>query len=191
LPAEKDPFNRLIPFAIAEKLSVYQERKESLVREELRRIDEHNQLVIGSLASMNLPGAIQALESTGSTIPPALKDKMDIARKEGAARLVIEQIDAINNMAEEDSKILEAALKKLDDEEKGDNEMRQKYGVKWQRTPSHTLTMNLRQEAAKYKENIDHARKSDSFVGKKFSDHQQFITKLGASQVSLIKMFEE
>ena len=47
LDKEVDPFSKLIPFAITEKLSVYQERKDSLVREVLRSIDEQNQIAIG------------------------------------------------------------------------------------------------------------------------------------------------
>jgi hypothetical protein len=53
------------------------------------------------------------------------------------------------------------------------------------RTPSHTLTINLRQEIAKYKGNIEHARKSDAYVMKKFQDHQQFIVKLSSTAVRI------
>jgi hypothetical protein len=47
LPGQKDPFYTLIPFSVTQKLSVYQERKDTLVRNELRSIDEQNQLAIG------------------------------------------------------------------------------------------------------------------------------------------------
>lgn len=57
------------------------------------------------------------------------------------------------------------------------------YKSKHRRTPSHTLTANLRQEAAKFRGNIEHARKSDAYVFKKFQDHQQFIVKLSGTQV--------
>jgi hypothetical protein len=51
----------------------------------------------------------------------------------GGARLVLELIETLNKLAEEDSNILDRALKKLDIEEQEDNEMRQHYGGKWQR----------------------------------------------------------
>jgi hypothetical protein len=54
-------------------------------------------------------------------------------------------------------------------------------------TPSHTLTANLRQELAKFKGNMDHARKSDAYVMKKFQDHQQFIVKLSSSVVRVFQ----
>jgi hypothetical protein len=46
LPQIVDLFAKLIPFAVTQKLSVYQEKKDSLVRNEIRVIDEQNQLAI-------------------------------------------------------------------------------------------------------------------------------------------------
>eukprot|EP01114_Cavostelium_apophysatum_P013019 TRINITY_DN3067_c0_g1_i3.p1 TRINITY_DN3067_c0_g1~~TRINITY_DN3067_c0_g1_i3.p1 ORF type:complete len:562 (-),score=185.11 TRINITY_DN3067_c0_g1_i3:92-1777(-) len=182
LTPDRDPFTKLVPFAITEKLSVYQERKESVVRNEMRAIEEHNQLAIGSLSSMSLPGAIEALESTvGGGLPKALEEKRQIVHSEGGARLIIELVETLNKLAEEDGKVLAEATAKLDTEEKADNAMRQQWATRWSRTPSHTLTANLRQEAAKFKGNFDHARKSDTYVLKKFQDHQQFIVKLSGS----------
>jgi programmed cell death 6-interacting protein len=153
---------------------------------------------------MNLPGAIEALE-TPTGIPQALQDKMNIVKKEGGAGLILEQIEALNKLGEEDAAICARASAALDMEEKEDNEIRSRYGNRWQRyfshsfllfllteifstrTPSHTLTANLRQEAARFKGNIDHARKSDSFILKKFQDHQQYIVLLTGSKVQTQK----
>lgn len=177
LSLDRDPFVKLIPFAITEKLSVYQERKDTLVRNEQRSIEEQTQLAIGSLSSMNLPGAIEALEAPNG-IPSGLEDKRKTVTNEGGAKLILELVDTMNKLAEEDVSILDKTLQKLDVEEKEDNDMRTQYAARWQRTPSHTLTANLRQEAAKFRGNVDHARKSDSFIMKKFQDHQQYIIKL-------------
>lgn len=49
--------------------------------------------------------------------------------------------------------------------------MRVQHGSRWTRTPSHTLTGSLRQEAAKYRGHIEHAGKSDSFITTKWKDH--------------------
>eukprot|EP01117_Protostelium_nocturnum_P017320 TRINITY_DN7038_c0_g1_i1.p1 TRINITY_DN7038_c0_g1~~TRINITY_DN7038_c0_g1_i1.p1 ORF type:complete len:805 (+),score=310.62 TRINITY_DN7038_c0_g1_i1:178-2592(+) len=183
LSADKDPFGKLIPFAITEKLSTYQARKDGLIRNELQVLDEQNQLAIGSLASMNLPGAIQALESSG--IPSSLREKMESVRREGGAGWISEQIDTLNKTADEDVRILEGALQILNQEERDDSAMRNQYGSRWSRTPSHTLTANLMQEANKYRGNMDHARKSDALLTKQFKDHQHWITQLGATQDQL------
>jgi hypothetical protein len=47
--------------------------------------------------------------------------------------------------------ILNKSIHILDKEEEEDNKLRTTHGAKWNRTPSHTLTPTLRQEAAKYK----------------------------------------
>jgi len=187
LIGEKDPFYRLVPFAITEKLSVYQERKDSLVRNEIRQIDEQNQIAIGSLSSMQLPGAIEALE-TPIGIPKTLQDKVNSIRQEGGIRLINELIETLNNLAREDTSILNEAIQKLDAEEKEDVEARQQFGNSWIRTPSHTLTPQLRQESAKFLQNIEHARKSDAFVIKRFNDQQQFIAKLSGTQEELLSL---
>ena len=54
-------------------------------------------------------------------------------------------------MGEEDVRILEQATARLDVEEKEDNDMRSQFGGRWSRSPSHSLTIQLRQEAAKFK----------------------------------------
>jgi hypothetical protein len=51
------------------------------------------------------------------------------------------------------------------------------------RTPSHTLTANLRQEAAKFQMNIEHATKSDSFVRRKYDEHRPILGKLAGGPV--------
>ena len=57
-----------------------------------------------------------------------------------------------------------AAEKTLNDEEDQDKRLRAQYPDKWRRTPSHTLTSNLRQELAKLRANLDAARKVRDFL---------------------------
>eukprot|EP01119_Soliformovum_irregulare_P009995 TRINITY_DN2416_c0_g1_i1.p1 TRINITY_DN2416_c0_g1~~TRINITY_DN2416_c0_g1_i1.p1 ORF type:complete len:831 (-),score=256.75 TRINITY_DN2416_c0_g1_i1:39-2456(-) len=180
LPSDRDPFRNLVPFAVTEKLSIYQERKDQLLRDDFRQIEELNQLAIGSLSSMNLPGAIEALESP-SGVPAPLLEKMKTVKSEGGARLILDFVDTLNKLAEEDQNLLNQSAKILDDEEQDDEAMRSQYSQRWSRTPSHTLTANLRQELAKFRGNIDHARKSDGYVLKKFQEHQQYVVKLTGS----------
>jgi len=188
-PVEKDPFGKLIPYYITEKLSVYSEKKDTLMRGLSRQIDENNQLAIATLSSLNLPGAIEALETnkTGG-IPPSMQEKINNFRKEGGIKLVLELQETLKKLAEEDENILTLSLKKLDDEETEDGQMRQQYGSRWFRTPSHTLTLNLRQDAAKYKGHVDHARKSNDIVHKKFQEYQQYLLKMSGTQDELLSL---
>lgn len=187
LTREKDPFLKLIPFAITEKLSVYQEKKDTLVRNELKAIDENNQIALATLSSMNLPGAIEAMEVSPG-IPETLKGNMKVLKSEGGVRLIIEQLDVIQRLAREDASILDGAVRSLDEEEGDDSELRKHYGVRWQRTPSHTLTVSLRQEIAKYRGYLEHGSKSDAYVAQKFRDMQQNIVRLNGSEEEILKI---
>ncbi len=42
----QDPFVKIVPFVITQKVSIYQDRKDTLVRNEFRTIDEQNQIAI-------------------------------------------------------------------------------------------------------------------------------------------------
>jgi len=185
MTSEKDPFVRLIPFAITEKLSVYVSRKEALIRSELQSLDEMNNMAIGSLSSMGLPGSIQAIESTG--VPSALQEKMLSVKREGGHALVKEQLETLDKMSQEDDRLLKETSRILQQEEQDDNNMRQQYGTRWQRTPSHALTASLTQEASKWAANISHARKSDALLQKEFRDHEAAIIRLSLTQDELLR----
>ena len=75
LVGSEDPFLRLIPVAVSQALQQYQERQMAVVRSELDNIEDHNNLVKSSLCSMNLPGALLALDNpTG--IPPQVTQRI-------------------------------------------------------------------------------------------------------------------
>lgn len=82
---------------------------------------------------MQLPGAIEALE-TPIGIPKTLQDKVNSIRQEGGIRLINELIETLNNLAREDTSILNEAIQKLDAEEKEDVEARQQFGNSWIRS---------------------------------------------------------
>eukprot|EP01104_Vermistella_antarctica_P017413 TRINITY_DN616_c1_g2_i1.p1 TRINITY_DN616_c1_g2~~TRINITY_DN616_c1_g2_i1.p1 ORF type:complete len:789 (-),score=198.80 TRINITY_DN616_c1_g2_i1:93-2459(-) len=187
LPVAEDPFAKLVPYTIHQASSVYNEKKAALMRTQSDAIDDQNEVAKGMLNSMNLPGALQALEQPEG-VPQHLQDKVKAVNAKGGVTRVLELQDTLAKLAMEDAAILQSALANLDREEEEDSQLRLQFGAKWTRTPSHTLTHNIRQEASKYNSNIEHAQKSDSFVRKKFVDHQQFITKLSGSIHDAVSM---
>ena len=46
-----DPFVKIVPFVITQKLSIYQDRKDTLIRNEFRTIDEQNQIAIAYVST--------------------------------------------------------------------------------------------------------------------------------------------
>jgi programmed cell death 6-interacting protein len=129
------------------------------------------------LNALGLPGAIEAFESpTG--IPAPLLQKLNTVRAENGVRMLTEQVELVDKVASQDEVILKESLSILDAEEKEDSDMRGQYHDRWNRTPSHTLTAHLRQEAAKHAGNLEHARKSDEFVKQKLKASADAINKL-------------
>lgn len=185
LTEDSDPFFKLVPFAMLQSISIYGEMKASLVRTEISRIEEANGIARSSLSSMGLPGSLQAFESpTG--IPQSLLDKVHILQSRGGIGKLYDLLENLAGLGRENESILNAAIDTLNSEESEDNTLRQTYGDKWNRTPSHTLTGNLRQEALKYQGNLEHARKSDQYIKKKLTDNEQLITLLSGTHDDIV-----
>eukprot|EP01105_Mastigella_eilhardi_P021503 TRINITY_DN520_c0_g1_i1.p1 TRINITY_DN520_c0_g1~~TRINITY_DN520_c0_g1_i1.p1 ORF type:complete len:663 (-),score=163.95 TRINITY_DN520_c0_g1_i1:994-2937(-) len=183
IPVE-DPFSALVPFAVRQSLTLYQERRYGLVSNEIKNIKDHNEIVKSALAEMNLPGAVEALESpTG--IPQTLMDKHRTVASENGAAHVTELIKTLRQLAVMDGQLLDEASKTLDAEEGEDRELRTNFGPKWTRTPSHTLTAGLRQETLKYKGNWEHATKSDTYVLSKWDNVKRYVELLAGSDKAL------
>jgi len=186
IPLEKDPFAGLIPFEILQSVSIYNEKKAQLLRAEMQLIKENNDIAKGSLGSMNLPAAIEAVGGEGGpAIPSRLRDRQKTLRGEGGTRHISELVQTLHGLAADAQAIINDAIHILDVEENEDNQIRKQLSNLWTRPPSHALTAALRQEAAKYRSNIEHAQKSDSYVRQKFEEHGPFIDLLVAPEEEL------
>ncbi|GAM20512.1 hypothetical protein SAMD00019534_036870, partial [Acytostelium subglobosum LB1] len=170
-----DPFTLLIPYAIKEDSAIYNDQKEILLKKELDNIKFQDESARATLLSMNLPAAIEALEVG---IPKALQEKMDMVRSERGVEMIIDLLRSLQQLHDEDASIANAAKNVLNKEEEDDTRMAQQYGPSWNRTPSHTLTSNLRQDLAKYQSNLQHSAKSDAHIRKKFDDARPLISAL-------------
>ena len=73
----------------------------------------------------------------------------------------------------------------LDDEERGDTELRNQFKDRWTRTVSATLTGPLREEAKKYMDIIQNAINADKVVQEKFRMNRDCIVLLSKQSVSL------
>lgn len=185
-----DLFAKLIPFAVTEKLSIYQDRRDTLVRDELRGLDEANQIAVAMLSSMGLPGSIEALDTgygqdvsgdQDGLLPTALTAKHRAVIDGGGLPRLAELKDTARSLGAEAKSLLDSATTALNDEEADDNAMRAQFGQRWTRTPSHQLTSGLRQDLTKHLGHLEHASKSDALVDSKFDQHQPWIAILSGS----------
>uniref|UniRef100_A0A1X7TE99 ALIX V-shaped domain-containing protein n=1 Tax=Amphimedon queenslandica TaxID=400682 RepID=A0A1X7TE99_AMPQE len=59
----------------------------------------------------------------------------------------------------------------LDEEERDDTTLKERFGSKWKRTTSNELTQSIRGEVAKFQGIVESATKADLTVREKFETH--------------------
>ena len=76
----------------------------------------------------------------------------------------------------------------LDDEERGDADLRNQFRERWTRTPSSSLTVPLREEAKKYMDIIQNAINADKVVQEKYRMNRDCIVLLSKQAVSTLSL---
>jgi hypothetical protein len=75
----------------------------------------------------------------------------------------------------------------LDDEERGDTELRNQFQGRWTRTVSSTLTVPLRTEAKKYMDIIQNAISADKIVQEKYRMNRDCVVLLSKQTVKYFR----
>jgi programmed cell death 6-interacting protein len=172
-----DPFVNLVPTGARKADSLYCEKRAEVLREITKEMEQQNDTAKGALTALGLPGAIEAME-TPIGIPSSLLERLRVVKLEGGVNFLREQLKLLDKLAQQAQLALSESTKLLDEEEREDNDLRNQYKNKWNRTPSHMLTDQLRGEAQKHQGNLDHARKSDRFIASKLESGAEFLQRL-------------
>ncbi|KAK4662988.1 bck1-like resistance to osmotic shock [Podospora pseudopauciseta] len=167
-----DLFAKIVPLAVTESASLYDEEKAKLVRAETERVDQANSEMAASLDYLRLPGALQVLK--GGFDQEILPDEdfrtwcVDVADHENPGTI----FDSLHGQKQAIMTVLDRSAKQLDMEESVCEKMRSKYDSEWTQQPSSRLTTTLRSDIRGYREALDEAARSD----------QQLFTKLRQNQ---------
>ncbi|OIW28452.1 BRO1-domain-containing protein [Coniochaeta ligniaria NRRL 30616] len=157
-----DLFAKIVPLAVTESASLYDEEKAKLVRAETERVDAANGEMAASLDYLRLPGALQVLKGGF--------DQHDITPDEEFRTWCVDVADHENPgeifgflKSQKDSivAILDQSTKQLDMEESVCEKMRSKYEGEWTQQPSSRLTTTLRSDIRNYREALEEAARSD------------------------------
>ena len=73
----------------------------------------------------------------------------------------------------------------LDEEERDDTAMKDRFKDKWSRTASSKLTQSLRGEVTKFQNIVETATRADSTVKQKFEGHRNAFVTLGKEEQDL------
>ncbi|KAF7556370.1 hypothetical protein G7046_g6308 [Stylonectria norvegica] len=168
-----DLFAKIVPMAVTESASLYDEEKAKLVRAETERVDTANGEMAASLDYLRLPGALQVLK--GGFDQDILPDEDfrqwcdDVANHENPISI----LDFLKTEKESIVSMLEQGSKQLDMEEGVCEKMRSKYESEWTQQPSSRLTTTLRGDIRNYRDALDEAMGSDNQLASKLRQNEK------------------
>lgn len=176
-----DLFSKIVPLAVTESASLYDEEKAKLVRAETERVDLANSEMAASLDYLRLPGALQVLK--GGFDQDALPDEDfrtwcdDVAGHENPRTI----FDSLRSERDKIVTSLDKSSQQLDMEEGVCEKMRSKYEGEWTQQPSARLTTTLRGDIRNYREALTEASKSDGQLAAKLQQNQEVFDEMRAA----------
>nr|XP_056713432.1 programmed cell death 6-interacting protein isoform X1 [Euleptes europaea] len=171
-----DLFEKMVPLAVQQALTLYNQRKADLVNRSIAQMRESNNLANGVLASLNLPAAIEDI--SGDSVPQSILQKSKSVIEQGGVQTIDQLMKDLPELLQRNREILDESLRILDEEETTDNELKSKFKERWQRTPSNDLYRPLRAEGANYCNILDKAVQADKQVKERYQTHRETISLL-------------
>lgn len=185
LPDQPDLFSKLLPVALQQAAAKLDASKQDLVNKEIATLRELSQVLDATLASMNLPAA---LEDTGDLqLPNSLKQKSDAIRSQGGMQELERKLVELPELLKRNKEILDETERMLNQEEDTDNKLREQFKERWNRTPSAKLVGGFKDNITKYRKIIQNAVDADEKVRQKFLAHRENIRILESSEQEIIK----
>ena len=157
-----DIFQRIVPLAVTESASLYDEEKAKLIRAESERVEVANDEMAASLDYLKLPDSLNVLRGGMDQDMMVNSEFRRWCEDLAGHRSFSAAFDQLNRDKSEISGTLDASMKQLDMEESVCEKMRSKYGSEWTQQPSSRLTATLRSDIKNYRSAIDEASTSDA-----------------------------
>ncbi|XP_029445481.1 programmed cell death 6-interacting protein isoform X2 [Rhinatrema bivittatum] len=178
-----DLFEKMVPLAVQQSMSLYNQRKADLVNRSIAQMREATSLSNGVLASLNLPAAVE--DVSGDTVPQSILEKSKAVIDQGGIQTVDQLIKDLPELLQRNREILVESLKYLDEEEATDNELREKFKERWQRTPSNELYKPLRAEGTNFRNILDQAVSADAVVKERYQTQRETLALLCKPEAEL------
>ena len=175
-------FAKLVPFAVHQAASIYEERRDRLVNKNI--IDELEILttqIHDTLRSLNLPGSLQALEKPLG-LPPTLTAHADEIRQADALTRLQRSFSDTAKLKASDDAIFAEGRELLQAEASENERLLKKYGTdRWQRPDSHVVASKLYNRVEEVEGYLKSAATSDEVVRNKFRDCEEMLRILSGS----------
>ena len=175
-------FAQLVPFAVHVAASIYEERRDRLVNTSI--VDELEILTTklhDSLASLNLPGSLQALEKPLG-LPPTLTSHAEEIRQADALTRVQRSFSDTARLKSSDEAIFQEGRELLQSEAAENQRLLMKYGSdRWSRPDSKTAAAKLYAQVDEIDGYLKSAASSDELVISKFKECEDMLRILASS----------
>ncbi|WWC90377.1 pH-response regulator protein palA/RIM20 [Kwoniella dendrophila CBS 6074] len=175
-------FSALVPYGVHLALSIYDDRKDTLVRELDGKREELDGVAASTLQSLNLPGSIQALEKPVG-LPPSLLKKAEEVDAAGGVDRIKHLLSEVTRLSQANAQSLNEAMDILD-QEATENEtlLTRQPELQSSRPPSHIANQPLIATAQQYDNTIRQASASDGTVRQKWEEWGQLIETLSGGE---------
>lgn len=174
-------FTKLVPFAVHVAVSIYEERRDRLVNNNIiAELETLTDKLHTILSSLNLPGSLQALEKPLG-LPGTLVQHAEEIRQADALNRVQRGFADVDKLRASDRAVFEEGKALLAAEEEEDNRLRRKHGTqRWARPesradPSPNGGARLWNHAAEVEGYFASSTSSDAVVRDKFATVQDIL----------------
>ncbi|KAH7320629.1 BRO1-like domain-containing protein [Stachybotrys elegans] len=182
-------FSRLVPFSVHVAISIYEERRDRLVNQNIiQELENLTTKVHTLLSSLGLPGSLQALEKPLG-LPPGLVQHAEEIRQADAIGRLQRSFADIDKLRAADLSLFEEGKAALAAEEEEDQNLRMRFGTeRWQRPDSHSDPQGaeLWANAADIEGYFQTSISSDGVVRDKFASIQDLLVVLSGSDRALL-----
>ncbi|KAI1311708.1 BRO1-like domain-containing protein [Xylaria venustula] len=130
-------FTKLVPYSVHLAVSIYEERRDRMVNQNIiGELENLNEKIHEILSSLNLPGSIQAFEKPLG-LPGTLVQHAEEIRQADARNRLMRSFADIDKLRATDLAMFEEGTELLVAEEEEDNRLRMKFGTdRWTRPES-------------------------------------------------------
>jgi programmed cell death 6-interacting protein len=179
-------FSKLVPFAVHLAASIYEERRDRLVNTSIvQELEVLTTKIHDTLQSLNLPGALQALEKPLG-LPPTLLSHAEEIRQADALGRIQRSFNDTAKLKASDEAIYVEGREILQAEAVEDDRLRSKYGTdRWTRPASQVAADKLYAQVTEIDGYLKSAANSDELVRSKFHDCEDMLRMLSSSDREL------
>lgn len=184
-------FSALVPYGVHLALSIYDDRKDTVIREMDGKREELDGVAASTLQSLSLPGSLQALERPIG-LPPSLIKKAEEVDSAGGVDKIRGLFMDVQRLAKSNSKLLSDAWEILDQEAHETEQLLERQPhLAETRPPSHIANQHLIGQAHQWETTIKQAADSDATVRAKWEEWRNMIEILAGGEVRDCETFAD